>query len=50
MIPPRFMALHRMVHSAWSIGSLAMRLAMAAPPLPGKMTPLHPDHFHHQGA
>jgi hypothetical protein len=21
-----------------------------APPLPGKLTPLHPDHFHHQGA
>jgi hypothetical protein len=20
------------------------------PPLPGKMTPLHPDQFHHQGA
>jgi hypothetical protein len=20
------------------------------PPLPGKLTPLHPDHFHHQGA
>ena len=20
------------------------------PPLPVKMTPLHPDHFHHQGA
>ena len=30
MIPPRFMALHRMVHSAWNIASLAMRLAMAA--------------------
>jgi hypothetical protein len=21
-----------------------------SPPLPGKMTPLHSDHFHHQGA
>lgn len=20
------------------------------PPLPGKLTPLHPDHFNHQGA
>ena len=20
------------------------------PPLPGKLTPLHPDHFHHQGS
>jgi hypothetical protein len=25
-------------------------LAFLFPPLPGKMTPLHPDHFHHQGA
>ena len=25
-------------------------LYSAAPPLPGKMTPLHPDHFNHQGA
>jgi type I restriction enzyme M protein len=26
------------------------RLAVMNPPLPGKLTPLHPDHFHHQGA
>jgi hypothetical protein len=26
------------------------RLYTLIPPLPGKMTPLHPDHFHHQGA
>ncbi len=25
-------------------------LGRLKPPLPGKMTPLHPDHFHHQGA
>ncbi|MFM9101378.1 MAG: hypothetical protein ACKOPS_08590, partial [Cyanobium sp.] len=25
-------------------------LARPSPPLPGKMTPLHPDHFNHQGA
>jgi hypothetical protein len=25
-------------------------LGGANPPLPGKLTPLHPDHFHHQGA
>ena len=25
-------------------------LLVALPPLPGKLTPLHPDHFHHQGA
>ena len=24
--------------------------ASAQPPLPGKLTPLHRDHFHHQGA
>jgi hypothetical protein len=30
MIPPQFMAVHRLIHSAWSIGLIAMRLAMAA--------------------
>jgi hypothetical protein len=29
MIPPLFMAVHRLIHSVWSIGSMAMRLAMA---------------------
>ncbi len=29
------------------IGILQIELE---PPLPGKLTPLHPDHFHHQGA
>jgi hypothetical protein len=24
--------------------------AALEPPLPGKLTPVHPDHFHHQGA
>ena len=24
--------------------------SLPAPPLPGKLTPLHPDHFFHQGA
>ena len=27
---PRVMAVHRLLHSAWSIGSLAIGLAMAA--------------------
>jgi hypothetical protein len=30
MIPPQFMAFHRLIHSAWSIGSMARRLVMAA--------------------
>ncbi len=30
MIPPQFIAIHRMMHSAWSIGSIAMRLTMTA--------------------
>ena len=30
MIPPKFMAVHRLIRSAWSIGSMARRLAMAA--------------------
>jgi hypothetical protein len=30
MIPPQFMAVHRLLHSAWSIGWLAMGLAMGA--------------------
>ena len=29
---------------------LGMVLRLAAPPLPGKMTPLHPVHVNHQGA
>jgi hypothetical protein len=27
-----------------------VHLGVELPPLPGKMTPLHPDHFNHQGA
>ena len=30
MIPPLFMVFYRLIHSAWSIGSIAMRLVMAA--------------------
>jgi hypothetical protein len=30
MIPPQFLAFHRLINSAWSIGCVAMRLAMAA--------------------
>ena len=30
MIPPHFMAVHRLIHSVCSIGSIAMRLVMAA--------------------
>ena len=30
MIPPLFMVFHRLMRSAWSIGSVAMRLVMAA--------------------
>jgi hypothetical protein len=30
MIPPQFMAVRRLIRSAWRIGSMAMRLAMAA--------------------
>ena len=30
MIPPLFMVFHRLIHSAWSIGSMVMRLFMAA--------------------
>ena len=30
MIPPLFMVLHRLMRSAWSIGSMVMRLFMAA--------------------
>ena len=30
MIPPLFMVFHRLMRSAWSIGSVAMRLFMAA--------------------
>ena len=30
MIPPQFVAIHRLIHSAWSFGSIAMRLTMAA--------------------
>ena len=30
MIPPLFMVFHRLIHSAWSIGSMVMRLVMAA--------------------
>ncbi|MFO7629775.1 MAG: hypothetical protein R6W06_09745 [Prochlorococcaceae cyanobacterium] len=30
MIPPLFMVFHRLMHAAWSIGSIAMRLAVAA--------------------
>ena len=27
-----------------------LTMAEQKPPLPAKLTPLHPDHFHHQGA
>jgi hypothetical protein len=30
MIPPLFMVFHRLMGSAWSIGSMVMRLFMAA--------------------
>ncbi|WP_255518512.1 hypothetical protein [Synechococcus sp. CBW1107] len=30
MIPPLFMVFHRLMRSAWSIGSVAMPLVMAA--------------------
>ena len=30
MIPPLFMVFHRLMRSAWSIGSVVMRLVMAA--------------------
>jgi hypothetical protein len=30
MILSQFMAVHRLIRSAWSIGSMAKRLAMAA--------------------
>ncbi len=30
MIPPQFVAIHRLILSAWSVGSLAMRLTLAA--------------------
>ena len=30
MIPPLFIIFHRLMRSAWSIGSVAMRLVMAA--------------------
>jgi hypothetical protein len=29
---------------------ISYTLALGRPPLPGKLTPLHRDHFHHQGA
>jgi hypothetical protein len=32
------------------ITARALRLSSFPPPLPGKMTPLHPDHLSHQGA
>jgi len=28
----------------------ALLAVVTLPPLSGKLTPLHPDHFHHQGA
>jgi hypothetical protein len=31
-------------------GKSLMSLGWPRPPLPAKLTPLHPDHFHHQGA
>jgi hypothetical protein len=36
--------------SRGAIATIRQRLSAAPPPLPGKLTPLHPDHFHHQGA
>jgi hypothetical protein len=35
-------------HVAHSTGTV--KFIPLVPPLPGKMTPLHPDHFLHQGA
>ena len=32
------------------INARALHLSSIPPPLPGKMTPLHPDHRSHQGA
>ncbi len=29
---------------------LVYKLRLCEPPLPGKLTPLHSDHFNHQGA
>jgi hypothetical protein len=35
---------HKASHEMEAVVSLQI------PPLPGKLTPLHHDHFHHQGA
>jgi transposase-like protein len=42
---------HRWQHLYGGMKSTeAKRLKELEPPLPGKLTPLHRDHFHHQGA
>lgn len=36
--------------AGWHIYQKLLVIGELVPPLPGKMRPLHPDHFNHQGA
>jgi dTDP-4-amino-4,6-dideoxygalactose transaminase len=50
--PPGFRWLHERFGSNFRLTELqsAIGRIQLQPPLPGKMTPLHVDHFFHQGA